>query len=1065
MQKENKIFEGACVDTGAPRTVVGIKQAKEYCKYTRKAYRPSRPTHGIAFRFGDQRIRPIGNIEVRFPLSSWSYVDVMVEVVPINIPLLWGLDLQTKFGIIIDTGRDLLYDGSGRKQHSLARKFEHLYVCWDTPILYSMPELQRIHRHFFHPQPDRLASLMKRADPEKFEPKVIEDLTKITKSCDTCQRHASAPNRFRVALPTEKIVFNRSVCLDLMFLSGKPVLHAVDSDTCFSAACFLHGESTDAVWNAFMKIWVSPYLGYPDEVRCDQGPQFRSKRWDDILRMAGISKKLSGVESHNSLGVGEKYHDFLRTIFCKVTATYRYLDKNFALTLSVKAMNDTAGPDGLVPTLLVFGAMPRIPLVPVALPGQVERMKAMEDARAEMSKIMAKSRLRRALKSKVSPATDADISIGEEVLVYKEKPINEWLGPGKVLSIDKKSLKVDLDGNVSTLSIDKVKKYTREQQNSKEKHETGPASATEYLKTSSTPEKEVFKDEKATPFLLESQNTAEIADEFISSLFLPVQLLKEPNCGINMLCSESSEKFQPCKSAEWQLHLTEVLNPSDPRCSTDMFAKAKEHEVKNLEARGTWKVVKRDSVPHGANLLSGKFVLSLKNANSPREKAKARYVAQGFKDLEKPFLVHNTTALRQSSIKLILSVASLLNFRVFTHDITQAYLQSDSPLTREVYLEPTEKDRKLFNLMDNEVLRLLLPLYGMSDAGDYWLVTVDKHAKHDLGMKPMASDPSLYVLQGAVSTEGVMGVYVDDFLLAGLKKLEEITQATLQKFESRERQWDNVEFFGSEIMSRQGQFYNLSQAPHSKKLTVLPLNTTFTSFRSKRSEVAWVTNTRPDICCATNRAAQITERNFDVNAVKELNSAIKRLRDNPNTVLEFPKLLTSSLHLRVYCDASFASNRDFTSQLGFIILLCDKQNNCHVLDFGSKKSRRVVRSVLGGEVYAFAEAFDRAYMLRHDLQRILNQPIPLWMLTDSKQMFDVITKASQTTERRLMIDIVATREAYNNYEISNVGLIATEYNPADGLTKIAHCPALESITHKKRDDIKVRQWIFRSKTN
>ena len=183
-----------------------------------------------------------------------------------------------------------------------------------------------------------------------------------------------------------------------------------------SAAYFLNGDSVDAVWNVFMKRWVSPYLGYSDEVLCEKEPQVLSRRWEDILEMAGISKKTSGVESYKSPGAGKKYHYFLRIIFHKVTATYLYLHKHFALTLSFKALNDTAGREGLVTTLLVFEAVPRIPLVPVELPEQVERMKAVEDARAEMGKIMKKSRLRRALKSKVPPAPDWHIDFGKEVI-------------------------------------------------------------------------------------------------------------------------------------------------------------------------------------------------------------------------------------------------------------------------------------------------------------------------------------------------------------------------------------------------------------------------------------------------------------------------------------------------------------------------------------------------------------------------------------------------------------------------------------------------------------------------
>ncbi len=61
------------------------------------------------------------------------------------------------------------------------------------------------------------------------------------------------------------------------------------------------------------------------------------------------------------------------------------------------------------------------------------------------------------------------------------------------------------------------------------------------------------------------------------------------------------------------------------------------------------------------------------------------------------------------------------------------------------------------------------------------------------------------------------------------------------------------------------------------------------------------------------------------------------------------------------------------------------------------------------------------------------------MFTDSKHLFDVITTGSYTTEKRLMVEIKATREAYNKNEISNVGWVPGTFNPADELTKPITC--------------------------
>lgn len=54
----------------------------------------------------------------------------------------------------------------------------------------------------------------------------------------------------------------------------------------------------------------------------------------------------------------------------------------------------------------------------------------------------------------------------------------------------------------------------------------------------------------------------------------------------------------------------------------------------------------------------------------------------------------------------------------------------------------------------------------------------------------------------------------------------------------------------------------------------------------------------------------------------------------------------------------------------FLALLCDAEDNADVLQYSPHKSRRVVRSVLGGEVMAFADYFEYGLAIPEDLERI-----------------------------------------------------------------------------------------------
>ena len=90
------------------------------------------------------------------------------------------------------------------------------------------------------------------------------------------------------------------------------------------------------------------------------------------------------------------------------------------MRLAIKAVNDTMGPEGQVPSLLVFGTLPRFPVVDTSFPNQIERMKALEAARAEMGTITAELRIRTAILSKVPRNANPILKPGDQVRVFRE---------------------------------------------------------------------------------------------------------------------------------------------------------------------------------------------------------------------------------------------------------------------------------------------------------------------------------------------------------------------------------------------------------------------------------------------------------------------------------------------------------------------------------------------------------------------------------------------------------------------------------------------------------------------
>jgi hypothetical protein len=110
---------------------------------------------------------------------------------------------------------------------------------------------------------------------------------------------------------------------------------------------------------------------------------------------------------------------------------------------------------------------------------------------------------------------------------------------------------------------------------------------------------------------------------------------------------------------------------------------------------------------------------------------------------------------------------------------------------------------------------------------------------------------------------------------------------------------------------------------------------------------------------------------------------------------------------------------------------------------------------------AFADGFDAAYSLKHDLQTILKRSVDILMYIDSLSLFDVITKSSTTAEKRLMIDLVVVREAYDRMEIAQLAFLRTNWNLAYALTKVSRNTYLETILTTETIDHLVAQWVVR----
>ena len=64
------------------------------------------------------------------------------------------------------------------------------------------------------------------------------------------------------------------------------------------------------------------------------------------------------VKAYNSIGIVERYYSPLRRIYYIITSKILGINKDIALQMAFKVINNSTGPDSLIPTLLVFKAYP-----------------------------------------------------------------------------------------------------------------------------------------------------------------------------------------------------------------------------------------------------------------------------------------------------------------------------------------------------------------------------------------------------------------------------------------------------------------------------------------------------------------------------------------------------------------------------------------------------------------------------------------------------------------------------------------------------------------------------------
>lgn len=437
-------FDGIMIDTGAARgSSAGKAQYNAYCSFIGRSANID-DSRAARCHFGIGSAISLGTAPISFPIGP-IWITFEAHIVDADTPILMCIDDMDRNELYLNNVENVLIHSKTKLEAPVTRVRGHLFIQWNTLISCHLTEieLRRLHRRFGHPTTDKLMKLLERSGLEQIDSDTRCTLSNIERTCERCQRYAQKPRRFKFTLREDKD-FNHTVYADVFYIEGKPILHVVDEVTYFQSARWLKDMSAETLWTALRMCWIDVYLGPPDIIAHDAGKNFMAAAFQSNADMLIITTKSIPIEAAHSMSIVERYHAPIRRAYKIICDEAPDMDKDTALQMSVKAINDSVGPDGLVPTLLVFGALPRLGLPSDRpTPSTFKRAIALRKATSAMSKHFATRQVKGALNTRNGPdVTDIHTTpIGAPVLIYRPEK-DKWEGPFSILDIQGEDITV-----------------------------------------------------------------------------------------------------------------------------------------------------------------------------------------------------------------------------------------------------------------------------------------------------------------------------------------------------------------------------------------------------------------------------------------------------------------------------------------------------------------------------------------------------------------------------------------------------------------------------------------------
>jgi hypothetical protein len=311
-----------------------------------------------------------------------------------------------------------------------------------------------------------------------------------------------------------------------------------------------------------------------------------------------------------------------------------------------------------------------------------------------------------------------------------------------------------------------------------------------------------------------------------------------------------------------------------------------------------------------------------------------------------------------------------------------------------------------------------------------------------------------------------VGIQTDDTLSLSDEQFAAKEKDEL-RFNAKEKEVlakDNEIDFNGCVVTTDGNTISLLQKRQGEKLDAATDQKSYIQQRARGAYIASIC--QPEASFDLAAAAQTTTVPTK-EEISRLNKRIMWQKQNVDRGLSYVQLKMTDLKLFAMVDASFANNKDMSSQMGYVIVLGNEVTNNtsftvhgNIIHWSSLKCKRITRSVLASEIYAMAHGVDIAIAIGATLNVIMNRlslpHVLIVVCTDSLSLYKCLVKLGTTKEKRLMIDIMALREAYKRGELKDIRWIDGRDNPADAITKATANASIEQLINTNKLKLRVQ---------